>query len=289
MSATRHTTITGIDHVLIAVRDLDRARAGWNRLGFTLTPRGRHVGQGTANYCSMFENDFVELLGIVDPSDNVEHLAAFLAHREGARAVAFAPAGSAEDTHSALIERGFHPSELRTLGRQMELPEGPSIPHFSLMSLAAEDTPGLPGSFVCAHLTPDLMRRPEWLIHANGANRLMGLHVLVEQTMPLLSVYDRLFGIQHVTTTDTVATVHVGRHQIVFSTPDDFVTMHPKIDLDPDFPLPGIVAVDLGVARSDSTAEYFRQQRIAFDEMPDGSLMVPASAANGTILFFAEK
>jgi Glyoxalase-like domain len=289
LSATRHTSIAGIDHVLIAVRDLDRSRVGWNSLGFTLTPRGRHVGQGTANYCIMFENDFVELLGIVGPSDNVEHLASSLAQREGARAVAFAPVGSAEDTRSALLERGFHPSELRALGRQMEFPEGHSIPRFSLMSLAAEDTPGLPGSFVCAHLTPDLMRRPEWLSHANGANRLIGLHVLVEQTMPLLPVYDRLFGIQHVTTTDTVATVHVGRHQIVFSTPDDFGTMHPKINLDPDFPLPGIVAADLGVARSNGTAEYFRQQRIAFDETPDGSLVIPARAANGTILFFSER
>ena len=289
MSAIRHTAIAGIDHVLIAVRDLERARTGWNRLGFTLTPRGRHTGQGTANYCIMFEDDFVELLGIVDPSDNVEHLAAFLARREGARAIAFAPAGSAEDTRLALLERGFHPSELRALGRQMELPEGSSIPRFSLMNLAGEETPGLPGSFVCAHLTPDLMRRPEWLIHANSANRLIGIHVLVEQTMPLLRVYDRLFGIQHVTTTDTVATVHVGRHRIVFSTPDDFVTMHPKIDLDPGFPLPGIVAVDLGAVRTDGTAEYFRQQRIAFVEMPDGSLVVPASAADGAILFFSER
>ena len=288
MSATRHTAIAGIDHVIIAVRDLDRARAGWNRLGFTSTPRGRHVGQGTANHCIMFENDFVELLGIVDPSDNVEHLAAFLARREGARSVAFAPSGSAEDARSTLLDRGFRPSELRALDRRMELPEGSSIPRFSLASLAAEDTPGLSGSFVCAHLTPDLMRRPEWLSHANGANRVVGIHVLVEHTAPLLPVYDRLFGIQHVTTTDTVATVHVGRHQIVFSTPDDFVTMHPKIDLDPGFPLPGIVAVDLSVVRTDGTAEYFKQQGIAFDEMPDGSLVVPARAADGAILFFSE-
>ena len=46
--------LAGIDHVVIAVRDLDRARIGWTRLGFTLTPRGRHLGQGTANYCIMF-------------------------------------------------------------------------------------------------------------------------------------------------------------------------------------------------------------------------------------------
>jgi hypothetical protein len=288
LSATSHSAIAGIDHVIIAVRALERARQDWSRLGFTLTPRGRHSGQGTANYCMMFENDFLELLGIVDPADNVEFLATFLARREGARAVAFAPAGTAEDTRSALLERGLHPSELHALGRQMELPEGPSIPRFSLIGLAAEDAPGLPASFVCAHLTPELMRRPEWLVHLNGAKGLRGIHVLVESTAPLLPAYDRLFGIQHVTTTDTVAAVRVGRHRIVFSTPDDFVTMHPGIDLDPGFPMPGIVALDLGVAHRDATADYFGQQQIAFEELPDGTLVVAASEANGTILFFSE-
>ena len=288
MSAPSHSAIAGIDHVMIAVRDLEGARTGWSRLGFTLTPRGRHSDQGTANYCMMFENDFLELIGIVDPGDNVERLAAFLARREGARAVAFAPTGTAEDARSALLERGLHPSELHALGRQMELPEGPSIPRFSLIGLTAEESPGLPGSFICAHLTPELMRRPEWLAHPNGANGLRGIHVLVEQTAPLLPAYDRLFGIQHVTTTDTVAAVHVGRHRIVFSTPDDFVTMHPGIDLDPSFPAPGIVALDLGIANRDGTADCLSQRQIPFDELPDATLVVPASEANGALLFFSE-
>jgi catechol 2,3-dioxygenase-like lactoylglutathione lyase family enzyme len=286
--ATSLNEIAGIDHVIIAVRDLERARAGWNRLGFTLTPRGRHSGQGTANHCIMFETDFLELFGIVDPGDNVEGLAAFLAEREGARNVAFAPGGSAEDARLALLERGLHPSELRALERRMELPEGPVIPRFGLIGLAAEDTPGLPGSFVCAHLTPELMRRPDWHDHPNGVKGLRAIHVLVVRTAPLLPAYDRLFGIQHVTTTDTVATVHVGRHRIVFSTPDDFVTMHPGIALDPDYPVPGIVALDLAIAHRDSTADCLRRRQATFDELPDGTLVVAASQANGAILIFSE-
>jgi hypothetical protein len=288
LSETSHSAIGGIDHVIIGVRDLEGARIGWSRLGFSLTPRGRHSGQGTANYCIMFETDFLELLGIVDPSDNVEGLAAFLAVREGARNVAFAPAGSAEDARSALLERGLHPSELRALGRRMELPDGPAIPRFGLIGLAAEDTPGLLGSFVCAHLTPELMRRPDWLDHPNGANGLRAIHVLVERTAPMLHAYDRLFGIQQVTTTDTVATIHVGRHRIVFSTPDDFVTMHPGIEVQPDVQLPAIVGLDLAIANRDDTADCLRQREIPFDKLPDGPLCVPASEANGAILFFSE-
>src|SRR5438067_1608228 len=35
--------IAGIDHLIVGVRDLEQARLGWRRLGFTLSPRGRHI------------------------------------------------------------------------------------------------------------------------------------------------------------------------------------------------------------------------------------------------------
>jgi len=280
--------IAGIDHVIVGVRDLERARMGWSRLGFTLSPRGRHLGQGTANYCVMFPSDYVELLGIVDANDFVQRLDTFLAQREGLMAAAFAPAAALEEVRSALLRRRLHPSEPRPLGRQLELPEGTVVPRFSLLSLPMDETPGL-DSFICAHLTPELMRRPEWLRHPNGVLGLRGIHVLVESTAALLEPYDRLFGIQQVTTTDAVACVHVGAHRIVFSTPDDFSTMHPALDLDADFPLPGIISLELAIDRRDHTADYLTQWQIPFNEMSDGSLVVPAKEANGAMLFFGEK
>ena len=279
--------IAGIDHVIVGVRDLERARIEWGRVGFTLSPRGRHIGQGTANYCIMFASDYVELLGIVDPNDFVQRLDTFLARREGLMATAFAPFSPPEEARAALLRLDLHPSEPRALGRRLELAEGTVVPRFSLMALPPEETPGL-DSFLCAHLTPELLRRPEWLTHANGAEGIKGIHVLVENTGALIEPYDRLFGIQHVTTTDAVVSVRAGRHRIVFSTPDDFVTMHPTLDLDPDFPLPGIISIELGVASGEETAGFFGRMQITFSEMPDGSLALPSSAANGAILFFSE-
>ena len=103
--------IRGIDHVIVAVHDLEHARTAWSRLGFTISPRGRHLGQGTANYCIMMRSDYVELLGIVDATDSVERLQAFLAGREGPMSVAFAPAGTTEEARAALQRRQLHPSE----------------------------------------------------------------------------------------------------------------------------------------------------------------------------------
>jgi len=279
--------IAGLDHVIIAVRDLERARMGWTRLGFTLTPRGRHLGQGTANYCIMFGRDYLELLGFVERDEQGQRLEIFLAGREGPMAVAFAPEGPPDAAAEALATLGLHPSEPRALGRQLELPEGTGVPRFSLMTLPPEETPAL-DCFLCAHLTPELVRRPEWLAHPNGAIAVNSVHLLVEDTAPLLPAYDRLFGLHEVTTTDAVASVRAGPHRILFSTPDDFMTMHPGIEIDPDFPLPGIAALELAVATRDATADYLAQWQVPFDEAPDGRLTVPAEETNGTVLFFAE-
>ena len=278
--------IAGIDHLIVGVRDLEQARLGWSRLGFTLSPRGRHIGQGTANYCIMFATDYVELLGIVDPNDFVQRLDMFLAQREGLMAAAFAPAAPLEELRAALLARQLHPSEPRPLGRRLELPEGAVVPRFSLISLPAEETPGL-DSFICAHLTPELMRRPGWLHHPNGVLGLGGIHVLVESTAALLEPYDRLFGIQQVTTTDAVVCVRVGRHRILFCTPDDFSTMYPKLDIGTDFLLPGIVSVEFEIGSRENTADYLTRRQVPFEEIPEGSLVVPAREANGVMLFFS--
>ena len=58
--------ITGVDHPVIAVGDMEGARAVYERLGFTIPPRGSHIEWGTGNWCIMFADDYLELRGIVD-------------------------------------------------------------------------------------------------------------------------------------------------------------------------------------------------------------------------------
>ena len=279
--------LAGIDHVIIGVRDLERARMGWTRLGFTLTPRGRHLGQGTANYCMMFARDYIELLGFAEADEHAERLQAFLARREGPMAVAFAPEETSKGTADALASLGLHPGEPRSLGRQLELPEGTVVLRFSLLTLPPEETPAL-DCFVCSHLTPELVRSPEWLAHPNGAIGIRSVYLVVADTAPLLPAYDRLFGLHEVTTTDAVACVRVGPQRILFSTVDDFETMHPGVEFDPEFPVPGIAALEFATARIEQTADHLAQWQVGFDDLPDGRLAVPAREANGTILFFIE-
>src|SRR5438046_2056541 len=57
----------GIDHLVIAVRDLDAARAAYQRLGFTLTADAHHPF-GTKNSLVQLDGSFLELVAVADPA-----------------------------------------------------------------------------------------------------------------------------------------------------------------------------------------------------------------------------
>jgi catechol 2,3-dioxygenase-like lactoylglutathione lyase family enzyme len=273
--------LSGIDHVIVAVRDLERARLAWERLGFTLTPRGRHLQQGTGNYCIMFAQDYIELLGVVDPAQSLGNLEAMLLKGEGLGGLAFATR-SGDETAAELARLGLHPTAPRDLSRQLELPEGTVLPRFKLVSLPPEETPAL-ACFICQHLTPELVRRRDWLAHANGIIGIAGLTVMVEATEPLRAAYDRLFS-GRVNTTDDVLTVHAGAHRVVFATPDDVAALYPEAEIDLDRALPSLAALTLRSSDLDRTADHLTQWQVQHEELADGTLILPPREATGAVL-----
>ena len=74
-----------LDHVLIAVRDLDAAKDTFERLGFKVTPEGKHPGRGTSNRLVVFGGEYLELISVHDPEGDLfrPNLPSFLDAREG--------------------------------------------------------------------------------------------------------------------------------------------------------------------------------------------------------------
>src|SRR3546814_15428083 len=54
-----------IDHLVVMTSDLESARAGWEQLGFTTTPRAVHPF-GTANSLIQLQGNFIELVEVDD-------------------------------------------------------------------------------------------------------------------------------------------------------------------------------------------------------------------------------
>ena len=74
-----------IDHVLIAVPDLQQTAETFNGLGFTVTPEGLHPGRGSRNRLVVFGREYLELISITDPTLPLfrPNMAEFLSSREG--------------------------------------------------------------------------------------------------------------------------------------------------------------------------------------------------------------
>ena len=64
----------GIDHIVIAVRDLAAASDDYARLGFTVTPGGEHTGGATHNALISFaDGAYFELIAFKEPDRPQDH------------------------------------------------------------------------------------------------------------------------------------------------------------------------------------------------------------------------
>ena len=176
-------TLTGLDHLVVAVRDLDAAAAEWAALGFTLSPRGLHSAHiGSANYTMMFGEDYLELLGVVTPTPHNQALRDFVDAREGLDRAAFTTTDAAAGA-DALRARGVDAVGPVHFSRPVPLPDGGETEaRFSVFRWPVNQRVGGLGIFACQHHTRDAVWVPSLQTHANGATRI--LRVLVATDDP---------------------------------------------------------------------------------------------------------
>ncbi|HEX2527190.1 MAG TPA: VOC family protein [Geminicoccus sp.] len=277
--------LDGVDHLIVGTRDLAAARASYGRLGFNLTPRGRHVGWGTANYCIMFKNDYLELLGIVDPAKFTNGLDRLLEEREGLLGIVFRSTDPAA-TASAWHQAGLQPDGPKELGRLLEHggADGQML-RFANIYPARDAMAGL-SFFACHHLTPELLRTPNWLSHPNGAVGLRSVIWLVPDPQPVVAVLAAIFGSAAVTWTDEVAAVHAGRTTLLFAKAEDIGMLHPELaSLDePASPVP--VAMTISTEEIERTGRFLQLQGVTYRTDPAGSITVPPDQACGVLVEF---
>jgi hypothetical protein len=134
-----------------------------------------------------------------------------------------------------------------------------------------------------------LVRRPRWLSHPNGVSGIKTVQLLADDPAALRPGYARLVGDEQVSEPEPGALkVKLGRHRLAFSTVRRFREAHPSVAVSEDFPLPGIVALELAVRSRKRTATYLTKAEVVFEELPDGRLYVPPGEANGTVILFAD-
>ena len=275
--------ILGIDHAVIAVRDLEAAAASFARLGFTATPASSHAEWGTANRCLMFGADYVELIAAIGAGEGADRVRAFTGQsgrqREGIMAVAFGTSDAEADVRR-LIAAGLAVDPPRPLSRMV----GALQARFEVAVLPPEATPGA-SSWLCRHLTPDALRRPGWTEHANGASGVASVTAVVADPMAAAQAWERVFGAASATPTDETVAVHTGRGGKVFlTTPEDFDMLHPDA-ADGGLPEPpALVVLTVRVADTGRAATLLDAAGVEFSRDADGGIRIPAAEAHGVVV-----
>jgi hypothetical protein len=176
-----------IDHVVVDVADgMDEAARRYAALGFHLTPRAHH-SLGSLNRLCMFERDYLELLS---PGDGRRgDLAGFPV---GLNGLVFALQGGAEALHDDLRARGLPVQPVQRFSRTVQIDAQHREARFSAVRL--EPRTVFDGRvYFCEHLTPELVWRPEWQAHRNGAVALARVALAARDPDSVAEILDRMF------------------------------------------------------------------------------------------------
>jgi hypothetical protein len=269
-----------IDHVVIDVRDhIDDAMRCFSALGFLLTPRGHHT-LGSVNHLAMFDTDYLELLGFGKDGATRTELTRFPA---GLNGLVFKTA-DADLVRRHAASAGLPVQPVQSFSRPVALDGATRDAQFRTTRLDA-DKIAMGRVYFCEHLTPELVWRPEWQTHANGACAITRVVVATADPGRTAVLFGDLFG-DVVADRDGRLVMTTGAAQV-------------------EFVPPNMVAAEFGPAAAEPAgrSEYLAALGIKVRSLRDAGqclhsipglhvepqrLVVPAAAAFNTTIVFSE-
>jgi hypothetical protein len=278
--------VIGIDHAVVMVKDLDQAAANYKRLGFTVSPRGTHSAHmGSGNYTIMFDPDYMELLGVLTPTEHNAPARAYLEKNgEGIERVAFTAVDSAAGAEE-IRARGYPPVGPTDFERPVTMPNGTiSAAKFRTFQWPTAEAPGGVRIFACQHKTRETVWIPELMQHANGAKRLKQVLIASPEPAKDAAQLSRMIDRDARNETDGAVAVRSGgdRADFVFLTRDQLGKRYPGVSLTGLSERGGaglVIAAELTATEKALGATGIHSA---------GGIVVPPAAGNGTLLAFVK-
>jgi hypothetical protein len=284
----------GIDHLVVATRNLDAARAAWQRLGFTLTPAAQHPF-GTANSLVQLAGNYVELLAIRDagaiaaPAPGSFSFAAFnrdfLQRREGISMLALKSRDAAAD-RADFAARGlptFPPFDFERLAKG---PDG--VERKVSFSLAYTREPRLreAGFFTCEHRHPENFWRPEYQAHDNGALRIASVVLVTRDPADFHEFVAAVTGRHDMSSTSLGVTFDTGEGMVEIVSPIGYRAWFGE---SPDVADPRrFLACRIAVADLDRTRRLLAGNGVPVNDRMGALIVRPVAATGVAIAFVGE-
>lgn len=280
--------VTGVDHCYLLVEDLDRSLEQFERLGFTVSPRGFHsAAKGTANHTIMLTaDDYFELLGIVAETENNAPQREMLQRDgEGLYAVA-CRIDSATDAKERLDALAVSTGNVQRFERPVPLPNGgEGIAAFSTLPFSPHEVPvGI--AFMCQHHTRDTVWLPELMAHPNGATALAGILAAHADPKAAAEAYSRLFGAGKTVAVAGGFGVVTGSIPVTFLTAQELASRYAGLDIGRT-PRRAFAVLQIAVRDLHSAKTVLSRNSVETHATAGGFAVDPAFAGGAVIEFVA--
>lgn len=270
-----------LDHVVVDVRDqIDEAMRCFSALGFQLTPRGRHT-LGSVNHLAMFTTDYLELLGFGQDGATRLEIAPFPV---GLNGLVFKTA-DAEEVHRRAAAAGLPVLPVQAFSRPVTLDGAPRDARFRTTRLDPTKV-AMGRVYFCEHLTPELVWRPEWQAHPNGACAISRVVVATADPQRTAVLFRDLFGGDAAVDRDGRCVMTAGTAQVELATPNAAMAEFGEAAANPAGRAEYMAALGIRVRSLPETAR--RLSSVAGVRTEAHRLVVAAAAAFNTTIVFSE-
>jgi catechol 2,3-dioxygenase-like lactoylglutathione lyase family enzyme len=284
-----------LDHVGVAVATLDEARETYTRLGFTLTARSIHSGSiepggpvvpwGSGNHCAMFEQGYLELIGITDPALYTS-VSGLLDKYQGTHIIALGVSDS-ELAYEVITARSGAVQPAVKLERMA--PFGPDNSEqrqarFRNVHTIREKVPEGRMIFI-QHLTRDVLWQPHLLGHANGAVAMAETAVCVDDLEATCTRYTAMFAIEPTRHGSDIAVYDLGNTKLYVLTVKGLGKWAPGVTPPR---LPWVAGFGVRVKDLAATEAYLTGAGFAPNRHPYPAVWLKPDATLGVVLSFIQ-
>lgn len=273
--------IPTLDHVVVNARDrLDEAANVYQRLGFTLTPRGYHT-LGSMNHLAIFGTEYLELIAVPPGAAGRPEI---MASPIGLDGLVFG-SEDAEATHAVLAAAGVAIDPAQQFSRPVDLDGKHADATFRTTRLKREAVPA-GRLYFCQHLTRSLVWRDEWRHHANGVVGVVRAVIVAEDPGRLEVLFATMFGAQAVRKTDDGCALIVGLSRFDVVTPSALWEMFGDAAAESRGRRDYMAALTLRTVSLDAAERALEAGGIRGIDRIGASVLVPAAQAFGVTIEF---
>lgn len=278
-----------LDHFVICVNSLESSGSDWEKLGFQVLPPMRHIEFGSSNRVIQLRNNYIELYSDFQSISTPykEHYSGRLAIGEGLANASFSSEALEIDRHE-MIASGYSTTPVLSARRPVSMPDGQSVETDSDFFYAWRPGANYMTPFWSVHRNRSAIFVPEYQQHPNTAIDIVGMTCFSRDLQTDAKFFALASGGRLRSIADGIRLELARGHWVEIYTPDAAARMFGDAT---SAIIDCVQGMGLALTLEVSSLAACRAALAPDVSVRDvnGGILVSASQASGTVVYFIER